>query len=234
MALPPDRVVFFLDILGFSELVRACAEKPELVESLLQILTEYDDLKSSMRANLLRPDGLEITTLSDGIVVSAPFESFRSELDLEWLFVVTAVSTLAVRLLKEGFPVRGAGTIGWLHHSSDIVFGEGLLEAYRLERSVAIYPRLILSESLVERFGLELCYRDKDGQATLNWMLLGAKGNEDLSKLSGVIARILEAKMSDQSTPEGVIQKYHWLANTYNERVPRTVGYVPKPSGWAR
>lgn len=45
--------------------------------------------------------------------------------------------------------MRGAITIGGLHHDDDIVFGLGVNEAYRLESTVARYPRIILSRSVL-------------------------------------------------------------------------------------
>jgi hypothetical protein len=46
--------------------------------------------------------------------------------------------------LFEGYFVRGAVVRGLLYHDNNMVFGEALTEAYRLESQVAIYPRIML------------------------------------------------------------------------------------------
>jgi hypothetical protein len=47
--------------------------------------------------------------------------------------------------------VRGGATVGNLYHSNGIVFGDALIEAYRLESSVAVYPRVVLSQKICNR-----------------------------------------------------------------------------------
>ena len=44
--------------------------------------------------------------------------------------------------------VRGGVTIGKLHHSGGVVFGEAMVDAYRLESRVAIYPRVVVSSRI--------------------------------------------------------------------------------------
>lgn len=51
-----------------------------------------------------------------------------------------------------GFWLRGAVTIGLLHHDEDIVFGPALNRAYELESRHAIFPRIILDPACAELF----------------------------------------------------------------------------------
>jgi hypothetical protein len=38
--------------------------------------------------------------------------------------------------------------LGKLYHQEGVVFGQGLIDAYRLESEVAVYPRVVLSTSM--------------------------------------------------------------------------------------
>jgi hypothetical protein len=47
-------------------------------------------------------------------------------------------------LAVSGFWIRGAVTVGLIHHDEHIVFGPALNRAYELESKVAIYPRILI------------------------------------------------------------------------------------------
>jgi len=66
-------------------------------------------------------------------------------------------------LLLQGFPCRGAIATGSLYHNNHFVVGPALVEAYCLERSVAVYPRVVLDNSTVEWWKHEFRL-DEDGQ----------------------------------------------------------------------
>jgi hypothetical protein len=52
--------------------------------------------------------------------------------------------------LFEGFFIRGAIVKGKLYHDEKMVFGEALVEAYRLENNVVNYPRVMVVRDVVQ------------------------------------------------------------------------------------
>lgn len=52
-------------------------------------------------------------------------------------------------LLEKGIFTRGAITIGLYYSDENIIFSGGLVEAYNLESKVAKYPRIIVSDKLI-------------------------------------------------------------------------------------
>jgi len=59
-----------------------------------------------------------------------------------------SLSILTVDLLCEGFFVRAGIAKGTLFHDSRMVFGEALLQAYRLESQIAVYPRIMVARDV--------------------------------------------------------------------------------------
>ena len=57
---------------------------------------------------------------------------------------------LSLDALHEGYFVRGAVCRGLLFHDKQMVFGEALINAHRLETEVANYPRIMLTKQVFD------------------------------------------------------------------------------------
>lgn len=74
-----------------------------------------------------------------------------------------------------GWLVRGGITIGDFYIDDTIVWGPALLRAYELEDKLAIYPRIILDETVTSVLSISTIKNDfvrvdKDGFRFLNYM----------------------------------------------------------------
>ena len=157
-----DRFCLFLDILGFKEVVEQSvlpSSKPvrmgghhpaggiyfslkEITQSLKYktvISTSSGRLKASSRV---------VTQFSDSVVVS-----YRATEPGGLASMLYDVLHLQLRLVERGLLVRGAITMGPLHHDQDFVFGPALNEAAELEK-VAMYPRVIVDRDLLSAAGI--------------------------------------------------------------------------------
>ena len=67
-----------------------------------------------------------------------------------WCAIIHSINQLAVDLLKQGFFIRGALVKDFLYHDDKTVFGQALLRAYNLERSVVRFPRVMVTREVVE------------------------------------------------------------------------------------
>lgn len=137
-----DKIVAFIDILGFESLILAMAKTPELHQRIYLALTQIRSMReSSLRSNSAQ-SGLEINQFSDSIAISA-------EPSKEGFFsVVWACGWLHANLLYSGILTRGGISIGQVVHESDIIYGEAMLRAYRIESSAAVYPRIVVDEEI--------------------------------------------------------------------------------------
>jgi hypothetical protein len=139
-----QRYVAFLDILGFSEIVRETDRDT--------LLNRFDALAKTLEEINSREDELDdvvgcdfqFQSFSDSIVMS-------SNATTEGLFyLLLAVRRLALNLLGNRLLMRGAVAKGKLHHVGSVMFGPAFLNAYRIEHEIAKYPRIILSEDVFQ------------------------------------------------------------------------------------
>jgi hypothetical protein len=122
-----DRVVGFIDILGFADLVRHADRDPALRNEIIEALGKV----RSISAPGLESTDLRTHSFSDSLILSA-----RNTPDGLW-HLLLSMDALAWNLLQIGVLVRGGVTIGGMHHDEQIVFGVGVNDAYQLESTVA-------------------------------------------------------------------------------------------------
>lgn len=87
-----------------------------------------------------------ITTFSDNVVISEE----PSERRLAMFLVRAGVMQLLAAY--QGFLIRGGVTVGKVVHDSRLVFGPGLIKAYELESTVAVYPRVVVDDAVASEF----------------------------------------------------------------------------------
>lgn len=145
-----DRVVAYLDLLGFRSLVERIDSTPEVLSKLIEILTKtrsYSKLGPAMDATAASPGNpffnmFQMSTFSDSIAMSAKNNAIGIGIVMSYCLFVS------LDLLSEGIMVRGAVTRGRLYHANGLVIGRGLTDAYLLESKAAIYPRILIAEEV--------------------------------------------------------------------------------------
>ncbi len=183
----PTRAIAFIDILGFREIIAAldAAQGPELWESVIHSLQELGAWEKASRTEMSKDNfgGREVTAFSDCAVMSYPINAPG----LVNLVLNSGILTLV--MLARGRLSRGAITVGSLYHSGRTVFGQGMIDAYDLERTSAIYPRLLVSDVAAQMFfdqqkvsqidvGPTAIRRDKDGIWFVPILDYGGPGGE--------------------------------------------------------
>jgi hypothetical protein len=140
-----ERVVAFIDVLGFADLVKASATDTaarDKTSKLIAIYKVFDWFVTEMLERLV-----EGGFFSDTFILSATLE--------QALYLIRETGNLCRFLLLQGFPCRGAIAAGLLHHRERIIIGPALIDAYRAEQSVAIYPRIVVDEATREIWAKE-------------------------------------------------------------------------------
>ena len=142
-----NRVVLFLDILGFSSIIDKTIDSDDkdntsYIESLYETLSS---MKSELNYRRKSGDNKVVTQFSDTIVISFPEEK-----DNEVFLLFDDIQSLIIALIRKGILVRGAISYGKLIHDRNIIFGPALIDAYETEVKAALYPRVILDKTIVD------------------------------------------------------------------------------------
>lgn len=165
-------IVAFIDILGFKDIISQsenCSSKLQLILNALEYLkklespykwsTELVEIEESAQYKGLQDFDLtsqiKCTCFSDSIVISIPASPESTNAVASTL--IANLSAFGANLITKQILLRGAITIGNLIHTDDgIIVGKALIDAYHLEASSAIYPRIIVSDKLIEQLNYPL------------------------------------------------------------------------------
>ena len=228
-----QKVVGFVDILGFADLVQCADSNPDLRIKVMEALG---------KAQAIKPDwstGTEFQAhyFSDSLIVSAQHSP-------EGLWhLLLSLDALAWNLLKEGILVRGAVTIGGIFHDERFVFGVGVNKAYHLESTVAKVPRIILGKDAIdavkcfaangstwETYRDSRIRRDSDGVNFLNFLCeFGCFNRQEsidpnatnhlLSVAGRSIQSFLQRKIDTTLEQPDIYAKIEWFARYWNSEV---------------
>lgn len=206
-----ERFTLFFDFLGTSEATRWPKERLypflDLLISIAQIQSEQNIDGNPQEDGSYRiwitP---EVTTFSDNIVVSYPSLDDETSvphnvpkhlrLEAHWAKfmcqdAIRILSGVAEMGLRIGVLVRGGFTLGQLHHDNGVVFGEAVVEASRIEKSEAVFPRVLISERIVERL-------DGIPEADQTSLLQDADGRWHLNYFAEMIRHASNGPISDE------------------------------------
>lgn len=142
----PDKVVLFADIIGFSCLVKSNLEKTDastgfninFEEIFLDLIGRYSKEYQEKR-------NIKFMWVSDSILISCDISNiFR---------LIENVDYITHQLLCAHCALRGAITVGHLYHEENF-WGTAVVDANNLEKNIAVYPRIIISNDDLARLKL--------------------------------------------------------------------------------
>ena len=209
--------IAFLDILGFSSKIGK--EDATIIHG---IFTRIKALKRMTRGTAF--DGHAATELeqntkflffSDTIVCAIPTSIYGA-------FEALTSHCMMIQhyLYSEESPVllRGAIVKGEMYINGSEMFGPGLIDAYRMEESLAIYPRIIMTRGTYEdgiaqsNGGEEIMYVcDTDDGLKMVETLKYFDYSPELARLKNLI----EMKIATEQNAR-VREKYLWLRTHFN------------------
>ena len=234
-----NRFVAFLDILGFTEIIKSIEldnnkNNPDLkrIKSILNFMDEETsdpNYCADLPIYIQTDDGLverelgvpRLTYVSDCIIISAEatLDGFKG--------LSRKIHKITADLAYDGIFCRGAITKGKLFHHDKVIFGSSYIRAYKLEEEKAKYPRVIIDPDIVEYFDLSdgkmplapaFYGKDIDGiyyQRYWTWYLFPPYAGSFENYLTIVREHIINNldKFEDNSA---IIQKYAWLKEEFN------------------
>ncbi|MDA3887063.1 MAG: hypothetical protein PF638_15865 [Candidatus Delongbacteria bacterium] len=248
-----DRLVAFIDILGFKELVKQSEEDPSKVESLysalkflknweipekwdLGLLNMPEDSQCINAENFGIGNKTNTTTFSDSIFVSVKIDNDLKEVTST---LIANLAYMGAYLVKRGILFRGGLSLGKIiHKDNGIVFGQGLIDAWKLESNNAKYPRIILSDKLIKELNYPIeakgdrypyhYYIDRfeDGCVGFHQMIYyQVMGNsigmsiETLTTSLDAIRKVIIEGLDNSFEKIEVFEKYKWLKEKYNQLI---------------
>lgn len=235
-----DSIVVFLDILGFSDKIKNTKSpngKKALFNTLSYmnawgttedtnfIISENDFIYDYNQFNIGRINinvikkKLKISYFSDSIVISLEYD--KNNLYKRFILVAKSLAYLISKLALANFFTRGGVTIGKMFHENNVFFGPALLNAYELELTTAIYPRVILSKELVNELNdinrkIPYIETAEDGLKYIDWINYAGMNKKDFGKEQiDKIKKIINSNIDKNSANLKVRAKYEWLKNQF-------------------
>ena len=221
-----NRLVAFIDILGFSQMVADAEQVNRIFDAVVQ-LDEYTAgfLKNAILDQQTRIDDPQYSFFSDCVVVSCADVPHNYELFFNYL------ATLSYTMIESGILIRGGVTLGPLIHDARVMFGGGMIKAYKLESGLAVYPRIVIDDKLVkivsqmpeqwyDRNGARVrgadarghIRQDFDGMWFIDFLRMWWMGAE-IDFTRSWIKKHIGKIIADAPTVQNVQAKIKWLAN---------------------
>lgn len=189
-----EKYIAFLDILGFKDMVKKSGQTQVAKDEIHIILDEMnkivisDKTENSNKRNVVKH-------ISDSIILS--YEEFPQ--------LVEKIIKIQIAFIKYDVYLRGAVTFGKVFDNTKTIYGPGIIRAYELESSIAIYPRIIIDDGSdnmfesINEMGNKI-KKDQDGLLYINWK------NPQIDLIDKIESKIKENKNNCR-----IRQKYEWL-----------------------
>ncbi|MBI3479721.1 MAG: hypothetical protein HY016_05100 [Nitrosomonadales bacterium] len=257
-----EHIVAFIDILGFKEIVSRSEKDDKQLQQILECLEfikghevsdkwglQYIEIEESAQKKGVQRfkigDDVQCTCFSDSIAVSVPVSDNSVNEVVSTL--VANLAYMGARLLTEGVLIRGGVTVGnIIHQNGGVIIGQALIDAHELEKTLAMYPRIILSNELIGRLNYPINFKSesypyhqyltrfKDGcvgfsqlrffQVIQSWVAMtDGHLKEGLNKSRQTI---IDGLNHSAEHPH-VYAKYEWLRVQYEELVILESGLKP-------
>lgn len=225
------RITMFVDFLGFKDLVEQSETNPSIIAAVHDAVSE---VRSTMDSEGLL-DSEVVTQFSDCLIVSVRADEASSV-----FHKVNALRMIVVDLADRGFLLRGGMTVGQLYHTDELVMGPAMNEAYRLESTEAISPRVIIDPGVIEaaraapreghrpdqeaRYTLGFLNKDDDG-----WLYVDYVGIVPIQNL-GIAAdgyppylhKLIQKTLDGLRHEDGQVRrKYEWLDRRIGAEIDR-------------
>lgn len=155
-----ERLVAFLDILGFSEAIKESAAQEAKLASIYSFLKRFSSKNYAKEAfsgfrngngescseadltELKKHYNFAFTQFSDSFVISTKIEDKNASRLFPLLIAQFTNSALDL-----GFLIRGGVSIGkMVHEENGPVFGPAFVEAYLIESKLAVFGRTVISD----------------------------------------------------------------------------------------
>ncbi len=161
---------------------------------------------------------IRVRIFSDNISICEEIDEKNPEIAI--YEVLSVIEKIEFEQFKIGaLFLRGSFVVDNLHFGENFVYGQALLKAYELESKTAIYPRVIVDDSVLKNIKIENTFisLDDDNVYFYDYLQAYITKNRDSSfdKLSMLSGNIL-VNLQSKNITESVSKKMAWLINYFN------------------
>jgi len=218
------RFTAFIDFLGFRDFITK--NDPLEIFDIIQSLSQ-----TNITGKKLFFSDLQYQAFSDNIVLSVLPEThgiFAILFQVQWL---------CLNALKMGAFMRGGITFDDLKQDSakNLVFGPALIQAYDLESTIAIFPRIVLSKSaidLIKKHEAELSELTTNGFSEtyirqsydgVHHLHIFSRASQKPEEMETVFKPRIEKALSENIGKPNIYKKIRWFAEYYNETIKQDI-----------
>ncbi|HUI29355.1 MAG TPA: hypothetical protein VLX91_03985 [Candidatus Acidoferrales bacterium] len=232
-----NRIVAFIDILGFKAIVGATLDEDgnevsekikTLNDTLLLVRHEFDMDEPDTKLTKSR----QVTQFSDSVVIS-----FLAQEPSEVFYILLDLLHLVINFVGVGVLCRGGIAFGKLIHTDKVLFGPALIKAYETETRAALFPRIILSDYIIALGAkyhlshhdpadeldsiLDIVTVDTDGMYYIDYFTNAqSELNDPAYDMPEYITRLRKIikEMSQHDEPD-IVVKFGWMKDKFNKLI---------------
>lgn len=227
-----NHFLIWIDILGyknnadcpFGEIHNL--ESVRKVDSYLHKITDAYDFAIDF-CNRVAGEDPKIRIFSDNILLYCKLHQNHTDLEniIKLLYVASSIQWVMTGASK--ILVRGAATIGLFYSNDRFVYGPALIEAYKLETEASIYPRILISDNLLEYLEAQrngdmsfddlyqgLLLKDMDGLYCIDGLYPMYGSHECLSKYGENLVILRESYVDKNEKLKGMM---NYTISKFNE-----------------
>ncbi|MCK9454722.1 hypothetical protein [Sulfurimonas sp.] len=248
----------FIDVLGFSNHIENKItndkESQEFMQDFEKVINYFKYEKISFLNKYNLPDELngiqyDYTWISDTFVITIKYNGNCTKKNLSgpmiYLLSLTISQVYHFFARKYGLLLRGAITSKYTFLGKNLILGKGIAEASKLEKEIAIYPRVIFAEDVISDDiisyivlmhndnNLNIVSKDFDGWYFVNYIAslqdlppmisIGNETNLDEAKSDQMETVKIYSQIIDKGLKEKNLKirsKYLWLKEYFNRVLP--------------
>lgn len=174
-------------------------------------------ISNADRIKTINPIGnFEFKMFSDNIIITQKID--KEKVDAQFFSMVNLVALMQYEaLFQHHITLRGGITIGELYIDDSIVWGKGLVRAYQIENTLAMYPRVVIDSLIIDSFKRFQQNRflklDNDGLWFVNYFI-AEPFLYTIPNLSASLHQyIVFTRYNDD---DRIKQKMNWIINNFN------------------
>jgi hypothetical protein len=227
-------IVAFIDILRFSQASTSCKTTEEAQRLLDKIAAAIDDSREFVRKAFVDDNSAQANRwatkfFSDNLALGYAIDDDTVDHASAAWFIIRCAQRYQLRMVMNGFFVRGALTQGPICLTDDIIFGSALIECYQLESKASIVPRVVLAEPL-QQLVVKSYRADADRVAAGDsraicrdvdrwWFVNYLQATEDAHGVQWELIERHKASILDSlshTTRHDVLPKFGWACRYHN------------------
>ena len=192
--------IAYLDVLGGAN--KICYDKDNSFLNYLNMI---------MKDGISEANNYKIYTkiFSDNILFATKITDNDPDKEKKIAKIFNLSANFSNEMFRYGNLVRGAIVIGDFFYNENIVYGEALVRAVKIEETEAIYPRIIIQNEIADLLP-QYCLQDlKDNKKFLNTFLLSAYFDHISFKFE--ILEMLKSNKNNEHIKEKILHEINYF-----------------------